>query len=307
MDKDVEYQRIASRQHGAVGSGQLRAAGLSTRAVTRRRRAGMLTPLRPGVAGVAGASPSWEQAVVAMLLAAGHGAVASHATAVRLWDLAVPHGRFDRHALELTTTLHEQHRLRGVRAHRTGVFLDAEHTSIRGIPVTTPERTIVDCSARLTVAEIGRMTDDGIRRRIVQLERLRTCVGGLRAAPGRHPAKVRAVLALRLPGYDAGESGLQMRFVRALVRDGCPEPVLEHPVTVGGRRYRIDLAYPDVRLAIEVDGYEVHNTRGAFDHDRARGNDLVAAGWTLLRFTSVMSDSDAAAQVRAMFVRLGAA
>ncbi len=55
---------------------------------------------------------------------------------------------------------------------------------------------------------------------------------------------------------------------------------------LGDHRYRIDLAYPDLRIAIELDGWAVHGTRGAFDHDRARGNELALAGWTLLRFTS---------------------
>jgi very-short-patch-repair endonuclease len=55
---------------------------------------------------------------------------------------------------------------------------------------------------------------------------------------------------------------------------------------------RIDLAYPDVKLAIELDGWEFHGGRTAFDADRARANDLVLAGWTVVRFTSRSADSD---------------
>ena len=48
---------------------------------------------------------------------------------------------------------------------------------------------------------------------------------------------------------------------------------------VGGRTFKIDLAYPVVRLAIELDGWEFHGTRSAFDDDRTRATLLVANGW----------------------------
>jgi very-short-patch-repair endonuclease len=48
---------------------------------------------------------------------------------------------------------------------------------------------------------------------------------------------------------------------------------------------RVDFAYPELRYAIEVDGYEAHSSLQAFRHDRARQNDLVDLGWTVHRFT----------------------
>ncbi len=65
-----------------------------------------------------------------------------------------------------------------------------------------------------------------------------------------------------------------------------PVPVCQFEVRLGRRLLgRVDFALPDLRLAIEVDGYERHASLQAFQHDRARQNDLVAAGWTVLRFT----------------------
>ena len=48
---------------------------------------------------------------------------------------------------------------------------------------------------------------------------------------------------------------------------------------------RVDFAYPELKLAIEVDGFAAHSTVDAFRRDRVRQNALVAAGWTVLRFT----------------------
>ena len=90
-----------------------------------------------------------------------------------------------------------------------------------------------------------------------------------------------------------------MRFLRAIVGAGLPEPVQQHPVSVGGRQYRIDLAYPEHKVAIEIDGWEYHRSRSAFDDDRTRANDLVVAGWHVLRFTSGTTDAQAAATVAA--------
>jgi very-short-patch-repair endonuclease len=74
--------------------------------------------------------------------------------------------------------------------------------------------------------------------------------------------------------------------VQALLSDaGLPEPVAEFPVEAGGGRYRVDLAYPDALLAIELDDKETHLTDKAFEEDPIRENRLKLAGWLVLRYT----------------------
>ena len=93
-------------------------------------------------------------------------------------------------------------------------------------------------------------------------------------------------------------------MLQAIVGAGLPEPVRQLRVVVDDRVYFLDLAYPQVKLAIEVDGFEYHRGRGVFDRDRSRQNDLVRAGWTVLRFTSQSSDDEIVAAVREfVFVR----
>jgi very-short-patch-repair endonuclease len=113
-----------------------------------------------------------------------------------------------------------------------------------------------------------------------------------------------SVLRRRLPGYEPGESDLEMRVLRAIVGGGLAEPVQQHRVTLLGRRCRIDLAYPELKVAIEVDGWDHHRTRTAFDADRARENDLVAAGWRVLRFTSRSEPTEIARVVSALLEEL---
>ena len=68
---------------------------------------------------------------------------------------------------------------------------------------------------------------------------------------------------------------------------GLPAPELQYVVrdAAGSSLGRADLAWPDRRVLVEFDG-DVHRERDVFVNDLRRQNRLVAAGWTVLRFTS---------------------
>jgi hypothetical protein len=293
--------RIAARQHGLVTARQLADAGLDASARRHRVRRGTLVRERWDVFRMLGAPRSHEQSILAAVLAFGPGAVASHTTAAGLWRF--PDVEPER--IELTGSRPHRIRLEGVRSHRTVAFLAEEHTRLDRIPLTTVARTLVDLSALLSVTQLGIITDDALRRGTMSLRQLERAIAGLPGAPGRKPSRIRSVLAQRIEGYDPGDSGLEVRVLRGIVAAGLPEPVQQHDVTVCGRHYRIDLAHPEHKVAIEVDGFEPHRHRSAFDRDRVRANDLVVAGWTVLRFTSESTDVQVATTVAAALTRLG--
>lgn len=97
---------------------------------------------------------------------------------------------------------------------------------------------------------------------------------------------MRALLEERLPGFDPGESAQEAKLVRWIVSAGLPRPVQQHRVRIGSRTYRLDLAYPHLKIGIEYDGWDTHRPRSSFDADRERDNALRIAGWTTLHFTS---------------------
>lgn len=49
---------------------------------------------------------------------------------------------------------------------------------------------------------------------------------------------------------------------------------------------RVDLGFPEARVAVEYDGREPHLQSGAFVRERRRQNALLAAGWLVLRYTA---------------------
>jgi hypothetical protein len=83
------------------------------------------------------------------------------------------------------------------------------------------------------------------------------------------------------------ESPLETATLK-LIRDaGLPIPMLQYAVRDGDRFVaRLDFAYPKERVVIEADGFRYHDDRRGFDKERARGNDLEAMGWRVLRVTS---------------------
>lgn len=295
MDVRRELNRIAVTQHSLITLDQALHAGLSTGQIRHKVRSGEWVVARPRVYAVAGSPATWAQAVAATAFCLQPRAWVSHETAGRMWGFVVP----EREGLDVLVDLERRVKLAGVRSHRSGAVFTADLSRHLHIPVTTPERTLVDLSASVSAAKLAKLVDDGLRRRLVRLDRLSTCVARLPKSPGRRPAIVQELLVERLPGYDPGDSNLETRVLRALVAAGLVAPVQQHRVRLGKRTFRIDLAYPVAKLAIELDGWEFHSSRTAFDDDRARANALVAAGWTLLRFTSRSTDAEIVACVRA--------
>ncbi|HSH58545.1 MAG TPA: hypothetical protein VK988_02675 [Acidimicrobiales bacterium] len=179
--------------------------------------------VRPGVYAVAGMPPTREQALLAVALAVRQPVAISHRSAGALWTMK---GIEEPDRIEVVTDLGHWARLE-----------------------------VVDLSGSLSLAELGRCLDHSLRHGL-SLAALRRCAGRLPAGPGRRMRLVHALLGERLPGYDPGDSDLETRVLRVLVTGGLPVPRQQVPVKVGRRRFKLDLAYPDLRIGIELDGWD---------------------------------------------------
>lgn len=135
----------------------------------------------------------------------------------------------------------------GVMAHRTS---DLPSTRVRGLPVTTVERTLSDLASDVR-------------------ERARAEAEVRRLAPrGEDP-----------PSLTRSEA--ERRLLSLLRRAGIP------PDATNARlgRFEVDLLYRHPRLVIEVDGYAYHGHRLAFERDKVRDAELQAMGFRVLRVT----------------------
>jgi very-short-patch-repair endonuclease len=295
MTPDQRAAAVAARQHGLVTLTDLLRCGFSEKAVRTRLRRGSIVRLHHKVFGISGSPETWERRALAAVLAAGDAAIASHWTAARLWELPIVAN--DR--VDVTVPIERQPRIADVRVHRSGMLVDAwDRAIVKSIPVTTPARSLVDLSASLDDRQLGRAVDDALRRNLVGLTALHGAARRHGRAPGRSPTRMHRVLAARVPDYDPGDSDLETTVWTALGRAGLPLPRRRYELTVAGRAYVLDMAYRRERIAIEVDGFDFHRGREAFDKDRDRQNALVLAGWTILRFTSRSTEDGIVSTVR---------
>jgi very-short-patch-repair endonuclease len=115
----------------------------------------------------------------------------------------------------------------------------------------------------------------------VRLDELTAVVGDQRGRPGV------AVLTDLLAGVESGARSRAERLAQqVLLRTGLAGWQWNHPVALpDGGVAVVDAALPHLRIAVEIDGRAFHSDAAAFQRDRTRQNALVAAGWTVLRFT----------------------
>lgn len=71
---------------------------------------------------------------------------------------------------------------------------------------------------------------------------------------------------------------------RLIARSGLPAPVAEYVPGEDGA-YRLDFAYPALKLCVEVDGYAWHHDPAKVAADHARRNRLRIDGWQILVYT----------------------
>jgi very-short-patch-repair endonuclease len=264
--------RIARAQHSLIARHQALRAGVTDDMLQEWVKAGRLERVHAGVYRMAGSVIDWQQQVLAAVLACD--GVASHRSAARIWGL------HDYDDVEITVPRNRRGIARDVVVHRSG-DLGARHVTRReGIPVTTPMRTLVDLGAvdRHAVPEALERAVIAKVCSVLAVERALDDV----ARKGRRGAGViRRVLDERALGRARPDGLLETRMARLFREHGLPMPRFQYKAG----RYILDFAYEDLRLAIEVDGFEVHGTPLALQRDLARQNALVAAGWTVLRFT----------------------
>jgi hypothetical protein len=167
------------------------------------------------------------------------------------------------------------------RAFRTVLAAD-DVTSLAGLPVSTPLRTAFDLGRQVNRREAIVALDAMCHRRLVQLNDLAAYTE--RRAGGLGAGELRG----RLDLVDAlAESPMETRLRLLLTDAGLPSPTSQHHVCDRAGRFvgRVDLAYPESRVAIEYEG-DHHRGRRQFRLDVARLNALREAGWVVLRFTA---------------------
>lgn len=279
-----KLEERAEQQYGLFTLAQALSSGLNRTTVYRRAARGRYVIEQPGVFAFAGLPPSWERSVLAACLSAGKGAVASHRTAARIWGLVEPEDDI----IEITVPRNRLPEPRRSTVHRSGDLLTDQTTVRKRIPVTNPLRTMVDLGAVLSPEAVEDALDAGLAwPSLFSVAAVKATLGELGGRGRRGAGVLRTVLEERALGDAVSDSKLERRMAELLRRAGLPPTMFHYVVCTpaGLSLAEVDFAYPDVKLAIEVDGFGVHGTPRAMAKDFVRQNGLVPHGWRVLRFT----------------------
>lgn len=149
---------------------------------------------------------------------------------------------------------------------------------MEGIPVTALPRTLLDLAASVRYDWLERMVE---RSEELELLDLRPVEELLARTVGHHGhGRLRKAIALYQPSSFT-RSGLEKRWLDLVIAAGLPRPrtnFVEHG-------FELDCYWPEYRFAVELDVFETHGTRAAFERDRKRQEDLLLLGITVTRVT----------------------
>ena len=257
---------LAERQHGKVARRQLLALGLGAKAIDYRVQTEELRVDYRGVYSLGHHPTSPESRWMAAVLYGGAGAVLSHWSAATLWRMRQGVGPRSH-----VTMPRQRHNNARITFHEAQLSED-EKTAQRGVPTTTPARTLLDLALLLPSPILTRMIDAAPGRGAPLAELLARYPrrGGTR--------KLRKLLATPMP---MTRSDLEAMVLSAIEQAGLPKPDVNGIV----EGYEADFVWRDYGVIAELDTYMTHGSRDAFERDRDRDRKLTIAGWTVVRLT----------------------
>ena len=215
----------------------------------------------------------------AALLHAGPVAALSHTTALSVWGL-----RTLERPLHLTV---DQGVARAgapdLVVHRRLRFDPQSSQCVirRGLRITTLPRTVIDSWPLLPPVERRPLALDLANRGLLTAEQLAEALAERPNVGGRR--SLRQVIDLIADGC---RSELEAHGVLTVFRHrSLPPSVGQYAVQLVDRRVRLDRAWPEAKLAVELDGARHHTSPSDRQRDLARDRELAALGWVVLRFT----------------------
>lgn len=273
---DRAIAALAARQHGVISRAQLLDVGVTSATIGRWIERGRLVPLHRGVYAVGHRRLRREGFWLAAVLAVGPGALLSHREAAALHGLRPS----DRPAIHVTVAA--RRRVQGLRIHRVSRLDADDATTVDGIPVTAIARTLVDLAGVVQPRALRKALEEAERSHRLDVRAVEATLKRTRGRNGRgHERIKRALTELASTTTTVTRSALEDRFVSLLDAHGLPRPQM-NAQTMG---IEVDAMWPAARLVVELDGWEYHRTRHAFQRDRDRANHLTANGWAVLRLT----------------------
>jgi hypothetical protein len=272
---------LATRQHGVVSMGQLLALGYAANTTLEWAGSGRLHRLHRGIYAVGHRRLTWHSHCWAAVLAAEPDeaapwrGVASHHSAAYLWGLL----RFQPDVMHVTTPTRRRAKRRFV-VHFSSILAGEDRAVRQGIPVTALPRTLLDLSIRARPEQIEGYLERAEDQDLLDVRTVEDVLA--RAGGHRGRGRLGRALAIYSPDPAFTRSNFEKRFRHLVIAAGLPAPSMNFNVA----EFELDACWPDLRFAVELDLYETHGSRAAFERDRRRQEELKLLGIEMIRVTA---------------------
>lgn len=277
---DALILALANRAGGIVTSRQMQAAGLN-RTQINRRTGRLLTALTDGVYGLGPLTADMK--LRGALLALPRAVVAFGSAGVRQRLPLPPHAIEE--ATVLVTGYRSRRRIDGVDICFTRWLPAADVTSADGLRVTTVARTLCDLSTRYPARRLQHLMEHALSERLTTATELQASILGWCRRGRSGTATLRRVGQILLDGDPIPASELERRAFKLLRQAGLPPWTAQYrPPWYDGLRGAADIAWPEARLLVELDGRRWHATNQAQAEDRRRDRLAASDGWLTVRF-----------------------
>lgn len=268
--------QLAEDQLGLVTRTQMLDAGVRPKTLDEAVRTGALLRMERCVYRVPGAPTGPTVRLLAAVLTLGDGTLLSHRSAAWLWGLGPPPRRH-----EASVPRGRRRRASDLVVHESADLHLATPGRIDGLPVTGIGRTLLDCAGDAT-SDLDLLVDEARRHHGISRSLLPAVVVA-HARPGRSGIDRlrRLVTEVDLPASD-----FERMVTRWLTQHGVTGWTFHHRTVVAGYGpVELDLAWPELRVALELEGADHRDRRLVHDRDTERQNRLTGAGWVVLRLT----------------------
>ncbi|HEX4902196.1 MAG TPA: hypothetical protein VFV42_05250 [Acidimicrobiales bacterium] len=267
---------IAEQQLGLVARHQLLDEGMSASTLDSILASGRLVPIERAVYRVPGAPETPWTRLLAKVLACGPGSMISHRSAAWLWELCDAPVRH-----EISVPRDRRLRRPDLVVHESTDLQLANPGTVHGVPVTGVGRTILDCAGDPGV-DVELLIDAA--RRVHRISRtLLPHVAVTHARSGRRGInRLRSLLELD----DLPHSDFERLVWRWLDDQGVTGWVRHHHLVLPGYgAVEVDVAWPDLCIALELEGGDHIDRSAVHDNDTWRQNRLVLGRWLIVRCT----------------------
>jgi hypothetical protein len=307
---DAELAALAGKHSGLIRACDLTEAGIDRNVVTDRARLGVLTSLQPNVWLFGKGAPTFDQQCQAAVWTSD-GTLGGRSALV--WHEVL---RDPRSGLQPTVVMERARRptIRDATIIRAAKFLPGDRKTYRGLSVTSIPRTLLDSATDLSTDELERSLDDALlagKTTVTEVKR--------RLDLAAYHANVRSLRALiddRTPrSYVSSEHDLanhrgsgralvqarsritrspaEQQIKRVVLSLDVPAPHFNYRIaTLDGGTAELDLAWPEYRVGLDVDGYRWHGGRRYWKRDIQRDLQVTLSGWNVKRIVPEIDPLD---------------